>query len=185
MNYTLLFEEIRALIAKNRLKTAFDLMGKLLNNSPALDEAILQSARWHDIRKHIRQGTLSRNEIDLNLNQIRTGMLDLLREIEEQSEKTEIRKEIEDAYSLMSRENSRRKWLQIALLSIGSIILMATQFFKSLFSKNELKSEPKIQVNGNKNTIIDMSNSDSNTVNQTIYEGTNTEKSKLDIKKTR
>lgn len=185
MDYTSLFEEIRSLIARNRLSAAFKLMSNVLNNSPLLDEAVLQSARWHEIRKHIRQGTLSQMEANLTLNQIRASILDLLREIEEQSVRKEISEELERTYSLISQKNSRRKWFQVVLIAIGSLIVATSKFFGSLFINDAKKTDSKIQVNGNNNTVIDMSNSDSNTVNQTIYESAKEEKSNFELKKSK
>ncbi|MBC7775872.1 MAG: hypothetical protein H7246_10600, partial [Phycisphaerae bacterium] len=75
---------IRHLIARDDLAAALLQLRSLLENSPKLDEALLQSARFHDIRKQIRLGTVSHAEANLTQNQIRAGLLDLLREIEEQ-----------------------------------------------------------------------------------------------------
>lgn len=86
---------IRNLIAEDKLQDALQQIRKLLDNSSLLDEAILQSARWHDIRRHIRVGTIKPLEAALTQNQIRAGLLDLLREIEKQEENPAIREEIE------------------------------------------------------------------------------------------
>lgn len=89
-------EQIGDLIGKNDLKTAIQEMHHLLKKSPKLDEAIIQSARYNDIIKQIRLGTVSFEEANQTKNQIRLGILNLLAEIEEQAEREEqVRSEIE------------------------------------------------------------------------------------------
>jgi len=83
MTTTQFLQQIRDLIARDDLADALQQLRLLLDSSPKLDEAILQSARFQDIRKQIRLGTVSNAESNLTQNQIRAGLLDLLREIEE------------------------------------------------------------------------------------------------------
>lgn len=84
------------LIGKDDLKTAIQELYQLLKNSPKLDEAILQSARYNDIIKQIRLGMVSFEEANLVKNKIRFGILNLLEEIEEQALRHELlRSEIE------------------------------------------------------------------------------------------
>jgi len=95
MNKPTLLSEIRDLIAKDKLSAALQQTQILLANSPLLDEAIQQSARFQNIRRQIRLGTVSHENATLTRNQIRTGLLDLLREIDVQSKQPAIRHEIE------------------------------------------------------------------------------------------
>ncbi len=73
---------IRNLIANDEMDAALGQLQLLLDNSPQLDEAIIQAARFQDIRKQIRLGLVSHAEADLTKNQIRFGLLELLKEIE-------------------------------------------------------------------------------------------------------
>ena len=82
MNNQTFLSSIRDLIARNELAAALTQLRSLLENSPKLDEALLQSARFQDIRKQIRLGMVSHAEANLTQNQIRAGLLDLLQEIE-------------------------------------------------------------------------------------------------------
>jgi len=78
----------------------------MLENSPKLDEAILQSARFQDIRKQIRLGTITHKDANLTVMQIRQGLLDLLNEIEEQGKKASIGEELEQAeISIVNSKN--------------------------------------------------------------------------------
>ena len=90
-------QNIRTLIANDDLSAAFQHLHKLLANSPKLDESIIQSARFHDIRRGIRLGIVSCAEANLTKSQIRDGLLDLLREIESQGMQPGIRKEVKQA----------------------------------------------------------------------------------------
>ncbi len=105
---------IRDLIARDELAAALSQLRSLLDNSPKLDEALVQSARFQDIRKQIRLGTVSHAEANLTQNQIRGGLLDLLREIEdggiqlsESSKLSEnlLHEEIERAISIINSKN--------------------------------------------------------------------------------
>jgi hypothetical protein len=98
-------KNIRTLIAQNELDEAIKQLRLLLGNSPKLDEAILQSARFHDIRRQIRLGLVSHAEANLTQNQIRAGLLELLHETEEQSKKPILKLEMEHAISIVNSKN--------------------------------------------------------------------------------
>lgn len=103
---------IRQLIAKDELNTALAQLRNLLKNSPNLDEVLLQSARFQDIRKQIRQGIISNAEANLTQNQIRAGLLELLTEIENQTATTNnqptakaLRTELQQSISIVHSKN--------------------------------------------------------------------------------
>ena len=73
---------IRALVAKDDLKEALRQLRLLLDNSPALDEVLHQSARLQDIRKQIRMGKMDDEQASLAHSRINTGIVELLRELE-------------------------------------------------------------------------------------------------------
>ncbi|MCY7328848.1 MAG: hypothetical protein LH618_09885 [Saprospiraceae bacterium] len=105
-------KNIRNLIAQNELDEAIKQLRLLLENSPKLDEIILQSARFHDIRRQIRLGVVSHAEATLTQNQIRAGLLDLLRDIEDSTAETStrpnaaaLREEMEHAISVVNSKN--------------------------------------------------------------------------------
>ena len=101
MDTTQFFDQIREFIARDEMETALEQIRLLLDNSPKLDEAILQSARFTDIRKQVRLGLVSHTEANLTKNQIRDGLLELLREIETQGATPALRKETEQAVSIV------------------------------------------------------------------------------------
>ena len=110
------FAQLRDLIARDELPSALEQLRTLLNNSPQLDEVLLQSGRFQDVRKQIRLGMVSNAEADLTQNQIRAGLLELLREIEHsaglseeltssQPHAKEISEEMEHAISIVNSKN--------------------------------------------------------------------------------
>lgn len=77
-------EKIRQLIASDEINEAIQLLQQLLKNSPKLNEAILQSSRLSDISRQIRLGMVDDNQANITKNKIRSGILELLEEIEAQ-----------------------------------------------------------------------------------------------------
>lgn len=112
MNAENFLRQIRDLIAADELEAALLQLRGLLEHSPKLDEAILQSGRFQDIRKQIRKGTVSYAEASLTKNQIRAGLLDLLREIKQsvgvassRADATALGAELERAITVVSNKN--------------------------------------------------------------------------------
>jgi len=98
-------DHIRDLIAHNDLPAALQQLRVLLENSPLLDEAILQMARFEDIRKQIRLGMVGHAEATLTQNQIRESLLDLLKVVEAQAKKPAVKAEMDAAVSVMNSKN--------------------------------------------------------------------------------
>ena len=87
---------IRDLLAKDDVQTAIQQVSALLKDSPLLDEAVQQSARYNNVMQQIRLGLVDFSSANIAQNQIRHGILELLREIEEQEVKTpDIKAEVE------------------------------------------------------------------------------------------
>jgi len=77
-----IYAQIRAKIGQGKLQPALQDLKQLLENSPKLDEVIHQSGRFKDIQKQIHMGTVSQENATLTKNQISSGLLALLREME-------------------------------------------------------------------------------------------------------
>ena len=91
-----IIDEVGNLIGKDRLQAAIDLLHKLLANSPLLDEVVVQSARYNELIKKIRQGSLNLEDASVTKNQIRSALLDLAREVEDSvKENPKIKGEVE------------------------------------------------------------------------------------------
>jgi len=98
-------DHIRDLIAHNDLPAALQQLRVLLENSPLLDEAILQMARFEDIRKQIRLGMLSDKEANFTKDQIREDLLDLLKVVETEAKKPAVKAEMDAAVSVVNSKN--------------------------------------------------------------------------------
>lgn len=100
-------QQARDLIAQDRLDEAIGLLRSLLDNSPRLDEVLHQSGRFTAIHKQIRTGTVSHDDATLEQNQIRAGLLALLREIEtQQTESPALGAEMAQAVSVLHSKNT-------------------------------------------------------------------------------
>lgn len=124
-------EHIGNLIGKDDLKTAIQELSKLLKNSPLLDEAIVQSARYSDIMKQIRLGSVSFEEANLTKNKIRMGILSLMAEMEEQVQNNELlTSEVEKSLSAKGGsiiQNSENVVADSDLQAGGDIIIGGTK----------------------------------------------------------
>ena len=97
--------QIQQLIANDDLPTAIRLLQELLQNSPQLNEALLQSARLSDISRQIRLGVVDDKHADLSKNQIRMGVLELLDAIGQEQAKPAVQAEVAAAMSILNSKN--------------------------------------------------------------------------------
>ena len=145
MTMTQFIEIIREHISRDELEIALGQLRALLKSSPKLDEVILQSARFQDIRKQIRSGTTSKLEANLTQNQIRAGLLDLLREIETQGATPTLREELERTISIVNSEKKvepeiipwhKQLWVKVlGVIAIAGAILIVLDTGISLYKK--------------------------------------------------
>ncbi len=107
MNETQRFTtRIRALVAKHDLKEALRQLRLLLENSPALEEALQQEERFRDIRRQIRLGLVDEEQASLLHNRISAGILELLRELESpEGIQPAVRAEVERAAGVVNSKN--------------------------------------------------------------------------------
>ena len=76
------FDDLRALIASGRIEEALSSLTTLLKNSSYLNEAIINSSRNAELKRNIRMGLLDPQTIDIQSNNIKASILDLIDEIE-------------------------------------------------------------------------------------------------------
>jgi Effector-associated domain 11 len=113
MDIKTLIEQLRDQIARNELPAVLTQLRTLLDNSPQLDEVLLQSGRFYAIRQQIRLGVVSHAEATLTQNQIRAGLLELLEEIGQSVRPTSsqpdtnaaLREEVARAISMVNTKN--------------------------------------------------------------------------------
>lgn len=101
--------QIRARIAKDDCKTAIQQLSALLKDSPHLDKAVQQSARYNHVMQQIRLGLVDFESANIAQNQIRAGILDLLREVEEQGTNPAINAEFEQSVRRLTQSKNNMK----------------------------------------------------------------------------
>lgn len=96
---------LKTLISQDQLEVAVRELGKLLQDSPQLNEAILQSGRLKDLAKQVRLGQLTFEQSGTTRNQIRAGLLELVNEVEGKKLLPQIHKEIDHYAGRISGKN--------------------------------------------------------------------------------
>ncbi|MBK7869764.1 MAG: hypothetical protein IPJ74_03300 [Saprospiraceae bacterium] len=76
---------IKELIAGGKTDKAIQELRTILQNSDKEYEAILQSARFSELAKEIRNGKVSFDEANISKNQITSNLLGIIEEIEKKT----------------------------------------------------------------------------------------------------
>ena len=82
MKNTAFIEQIRDLLAQDRLQEALRQLNELLEGSPKLKQAIIQSRRYESIENSIHAGVVSFENANMEKNKIALSILNLLDELE-------------------------------------------------------------------------------------------------------
>lgn len=85
MNYQELESQVKELIAKDELEQCIQILSEYFSKSDRLDEIILQSGRFHSVRKDHQKGTIGYPEFEKVSNQLRENILDFVKSEEENS----------------------------------------------------------------------------------------------------
>lgn len=109
--------QIRTQIANGELSLAIQSLLTLLYNSPKLDEAVQQSARFQAINQQIRLGIIGNEEATLSKNQITWGILELLRNLEQNKDTVALNSIVNEMES-QSKDHELQKELQAAAKTI-------------------------------------------------------------------
>jgi tetratricopeptide (TPR) repeat protein len=149
-NTQMLISQIRNLIGKDEFAIAIQKLCALLKNSPLLDHAIQQSARYNNVIRQIRLGLVDFESANITQNEIRHGILELLREIEDKGKESAIEAEIE-YYVLKIEKNI----IKNSSISVGNNMMIGDK---------QVKNEANIEGSLNP-TVIQGSDSSTITVN--------------------
>ena len=85
---------IRNLIAANKISEALQVLRELLADSPQLNRIVLQQKRFAEILAEKHEGTLKYEDAHVETNRISAGLLDLLSEIESETQQPLIEAEV-------------------------------------------------------------------------------------------
>lgn len=140
------FKKIRNLIAKDELNSALVQLKIFLAEPPVLDEIIQQSARFSRIRKQIRLGIVNFEDATVTQNQITHSLLELLTEIEEQTQQPHIQKEVENAVSIIDSKNVVVGDIQAGgNIHIGDVIINQSRLPEELLENRITNDQQWIQ----------------------------------------
>lgn len=121
--------QIRKLVANNEFNEAIQQLSKLLENSPKLDEVMLNSARYEEICQQVRLGIVGTEEASLTKNQIRWGILELLRNIEDNNKS--------DFMNLLDEIELQGKNKKIEV-ELGKVIKKITQNAQKIYNIDKI-----------------------------------------------
>jgi Effector-associated domain 11 len=71
-------------ISSDKIEEAISLLKAFIANSPISAEVAIHSAKYSDLAKQIRLGTLSLEQINVEKNKLRLALLDLAEELEKE-----------------------------------------------------------------------------------------------------
>lgn len=78
MNLTELERQIRILISKDEIAAAIDLLNDSFEGQQGIDAIILQSGRYHSLKKEQLNGTIDFDTLQTSLNQLRANILNFV-----------------------------------------------------------------------------------------------------------
>lgn len=114
-----IIDDIKDLLVKDDLEKALNSLKVLAENSPKLNETIIQSARYSEISNAFRIGIVSFEEAGVYKNRIRASVLELLDEIQKEAmDDVEVRKELLHFASL-----SESNYFQLLLNKIWNFFI--------------------------------------------------------------
>ena len=120
------YKTIRKLIEEDNLEDAIDMLKSYLQDNKLFDEVILTSARNKNIKALIRQGVIDFKKSNIERNEIRKSLIEILNEVN-------FKTDSESIFSKKYKHGSlifKHFWLKF-LLFIALIILLL------LFTKKE------------------------------------------------
>ena len=81
MDFVEIERQVREYIGQNKIQESIDLLSSVFKDDADIDEIILQSAKYHSIKKRERQGTRDNLELELELNNLRANILKILKKL--------------------------------------------------------------------------------------------------------
>jgi len=96
---------LQQLIANDDLSAALRQLKAFFEESPKLNEVLLQSARYASIKEQIRLGTVHFEQANVEKNQIRQGLLELLSDLKERESSPEFQEEMQAAVEIINSKN--------------------------------------------------------------------------------
>ena len=119
-----MLENIKILIANNKLLEAIESLQQLCKDSNYEDELISYLARYNDLHQRIRFDTLSASEVYLIKNKLAHSLLALVKEIEKDNSKLKIISKL----TLLPKKNLWLFSITLVLtgIALGVVVILST-----------------------------------------------------------
>lgn len=130
--------ELRKLIAEDKLEVVLKRLQAFLENSPLLNDVIMQASRLQSVRQQVRLGIVDYRDSTLTKNQITAGLLDLLDEVALQENNPLIRQEMAAAVSIINSKNV----VQGSTISAGGNVNIGD----TITTHSESKSSQRLKI---------------------------------------
>jgi|GEM_PF-3302344 len=144
---------IEDLLATNRIEDAIEQLRELLQNTRHYDDVLLQSGRFHQIKKEYDGGRLEMGPFSTNSAQIRAALLSIL---------SEVKKEIARAAPPTSTNNATNSISELERKGYESQLQLATQKLQRMESAHMLETDEarkfayEQQINTLRDTVQDL-----------------------------
>lgn len=130
-------EEIRQLLAANKLEEAFDELVSMFQNSPQSNELVLQSASFHRLKEAKRKGSINWEKAQAAKNQIIDALLQILNTMDtcDESEEVELTECLDHLGSVIpTKSRSVPKWRYYILIPLMIFFYLSASFVYSRFN---------------------------------------------------
>jgi hypothetical protein len=128
MNKDIINNKIRELIAKDKLKEAIELLRNNAKTNDLLNDVIMQSAKYNEVKNLIRKDIISFEQANISKAKIRNALLDLVGELENSKQ----------------QGNKSKTLVKKIVLFFSSLVLVALTIFWI---------EPKFQNSSTENKV--------------------------------
>lgn len=130
-------EEIRQLLAANKLEEAFDELLSMFQDSPQSNELVLQSASFHRLKEAKRKGSINWEKAQTAKNQIIDALLQILNTLDtskdsEEGELTECLDHLNEV--IPTRSKSLPKWRYYLLIPLLIFFYLSASFVYTRFN---------------------------------------------------
>ena len=140
MDFIELEQRIRTLIAKDEIAAAIDVLNTSFEDQEGMDAIILQSGRYHSLKKEQLNGTIDFDTLQTSLNQLRANILSFVN----------TQKELAHIGANHSKSNTIKQDLKLSMARISILwLLFDTQQNKDGLSIKEIVDQTNTESRKN------------------------------------
>ena len=140
MNFTELEQQIRILISKDEIAAAIDLLNNSFEGQEGIDAIILQSGRYHSLKKEQLNGTIDFDTLQTSLNQLRANILTFVN----------TQKEMDQIGGNSNKSNTIKRDLKLSMARISILwLLVDIQQNEDGLSITEIREQTNVESRRN------------------------------------